>query len=1293
MKVLGICFGATSIQSVIIQSDPEMQIVVAHKRINHNGNPANTFLRYLDKINIFDIDRIAVTGRRFKYSVNLSSISEPEAVEYALSEVFKNDPPPDAVISCGGETQLVYKIDRNGCIESVLSGNKCASGTGEFFLQQIRRLGLNVTDAARKAAKGKPYQIAGRCSVFCKSDCTHALNKGEPVENIISGLCSMMADKIDSLIKDFPCKKVVVIGGGVLNSALISIIKDRYINTIIPDYASVFEAYGAALWALKNQCIETPLSFSEIIKSVKSSVSFHPPLIEWRNLVEFKNSKKGVFDRNDEFILGLDVGSTTTKAVLMRYSDKRIVSDVYIRTNGDPIEASKKCYSEIHNQLGTADIKIIGLGVTGSGRQIAGLHALTNNIINEIIAHASAASFYDNNVDTIFEIGGQDAKYTFLTGGIPSDYRMNEACSAGTGSFLEESAIETLGVLTEEIGEKALKAHSPPNFSDQCAAFISSDIKRAVQLGISEENILAGLVYSVCMNYINRVKGSYPTGKKIFMQGGVCYNKAVPVAMASLLRTKIIVPPNPGLMGAFGVALETAKRLDTGVIKKQHFKLTNLANRTAHREGSFTCKGGNEKCDRKCTISRIRVNGLIYSFGGVCDKYYNLRIDKKTDNILQLDYVSLRQKLMFDVYGPDESLIKKNKDKKAGTVGFNNSLLIHSLYPLFSNFFNLIGYRTVLSQQINPTGVSRTMAEFCYPVELAHGSFYSLLNKRCNFIFLPQVMQIPVSNVPTYSRLCPFVQGEPYYLKTTFHTEIKKSDSVILSPVVKMGDGYDKGIEAFVTMACKMGVAEKKARHAYIYSCEKQIAFERELFRHGRKALYAIEKNPGTFAIVLFGRPYNSFTSDANMNIPRKVASRGYTIIPHDMLPSDSYSVDKKMFWAMGQKIMKSAQFVKEHEKLFGFYITNFSCGPDSFLLGYFNSVMSGKPSLTLELDQYTADAGIDTRIEAAIDIIKRYRRIAFSPKKNIDTYTPAKVLFPYVFTSSGQKLHIQDQNVEILLPSIGQMASQMAAAVLRKNGFHARALPILTKSALLTGKKNTSCKECLPFINMTGAILDYLNQRKDPEKVSVIVMATGGGPCRLGQYYRGYENIIQKNRIKNAAMFTLTDENGYAGLGTDILLQVWKGILLTDILSDIRSMLKVTAANPGYAMNVLNSSWKKCVAYFEGKLSIRFSSLLRFLSLRIAEIPLKANPHDIPVISLTGEIFVRRDEFSRNNIVDYLESRGFMVRVTPLAEYICYSNYIVNKKLGENKFTVLDQLKFRIVSQVQEWWEKRIKN
>ncbi len=1293
MKTLGICFGATSIQYVILQADVEVKSVVRAGRIEHEGNPQRAFIDFIGNIDPYEIDRIAVTGRNFRDNVTLTSLPEAEAVETALGEEFGEGPYPDVVLSSGGETQLVYKISPSGRIISVHSGNKCASGTGEFFLQQIRRMGLNVNDAVKLASEGTPYKIAGRCSVFCKSDCTHALNKGEPVKNIAAGLCRMMADKIDELIKDMPCDTMVVIGGGVFNTAVIDILKKSHAHVIVPDHAATFEAYGAALWALNHQCAELPPDVADAVINTDSMITFHPPLSESTRLVEYKKSERGSLKPGDTCILGLDVGSTTTKAVLLRKSDKKIVADVYLRTNGNPVEASKKCYASILNRTGDIDISIIGLGVTGSGRQIAGLHALTDNVINEIIAHATASAYYDKDVDTIFEIGGQDAKYTYLTNGVPSDYAMNEACSAGTGSFLEESAFETLGVLTEDIGNHALQAPKPPDFTDQCAAFISSDIKRAVQYGISRENILAGLVYSICLNYINRVKGHRTVGKRIFMQGGVCYNRAVPVAMASILKTPIVVPPDPGLMGAFGVALEVLRRIEVGTAPEKKFSLKELAFRSAEKTGVFTCGGGREKCDRKCKISRMRINNKTYAFGGICDRYYNLRIEKKVENIKELDLVAFRQKLLFDVYGPDNPLTEDNINNKQKTVGLNRSLLLYSLYPLFSNFFSRMGFRVVLPENIDQAGISRAEAAFCLPVEVGHGSFYHLLKQQCDYIFMPQVMQIPVPNVPTYSRLCPFVQGEPYYLRTTFRKEIEDSGTAILSPVLKMQESYEKAVGAFVETAAQMGVSEKDARDAYLYACEKQVAFEKELQRYGKKALYSIEKDRDRFAVVLFGRPYNAFVNEINMGIPHKVASRGYTVIPFDMLPADKHKVDTKMFWAMGQKIMKAAKYVKEHDNLFAFYITNFSCGPDSFLLGYFRDAMKSKPSLTLELDQHTADAGIDTRIEAAVDIITRYRKIRDQIVKEPFDFTPAKVDYPFVYSSSGEKFHISDSVVEVLIPSFGKYTSEAVAAILRRKGINARALPVLDKEGFLIGKKNTSCKECLPYIINTGSLLKHVEERGNSGKISILLMATGGGPCRLGQYCRALESLIYKKRIHNTVVLTITDENGYNGLGIDLLLQAWQGIVLADVLCDIKSLLNVAAKEPDYALNVFEASWKKCIAYFEGKLSIRFTSLLRLVSMHLSGIPLKADPRDVPVISLVGEIFVRRDEFSRKNIVDYFEKRGFMVRTAPLAEYICYSNYVVNNGLGEKKFNFQDKVKMRLVASVQEWWERRIKS
>ncbi|MBN1308882.1 MAG: hypothetical protein JXA18_13245, partial [Chitinispirillaceae bacterium] len=603
MRTLGICFGATTLQTVLLAEKGGAKTVERTTRELHEGNPKRAFLDFMrSHPGLSSVDRIAVTGRAFRKCVSLSSIAEPEAVEYALHHVYRDEKMPDAVISSGGETQLVYAINRAGGVGSVLAGNKCASGTGEFFLQQIRRMGLSLEEALELAQEGTPHRIAGRCSVFCKSDCTHALNKGEAKANIVAGLCLMMAEKIYELIKDLPFERIALVGGGSLNKAMIQRLRERYPQIEVPPHGAHFEAFGAALWALDHECLPLAAKVEKLVTTLPDSFARHRPLREAEALVEFKTSPHGSVREGDTCILGLDVGSTTTKAVLLRSPDNVIVASIYLRTNGDPVRASRECYRALREQTGGVSFAITGLGVTGSGRQIAALHGLTDNVINEIIAHATAATHFDPAVDTIFEIGGQDAKYTYLTNGVASDYAMNEACSAGTGSFLEESAKESLGVATEEIAEQAIRGEAPPNFTDQCAAFISSDIKVAGQEGIGREDILAGLVYSICLNYVNRVKGPRPTGIKIFMQGGVCYNRAVPLAMASLMQARIVVPPDPGLMGAFGVALEVKNRIASGVTVPQVFDLDELVARDAVREGSFTCGGGREKCDRKCEI-------------------------------------------------------------------------------------------------------------------------------------------------------------------------------------------------------------------------------------------------------------------------------------------------------------------------------------------------------------------------------------------------------------------------------------------------------------------------------------------------------------------------------------------------------------------------------------------------------------------------------------------------------------------------------------------------------------------
>ena len=783
---LGICVGATTVSTVKIayggppdtaETVPALrQIRVVTTRVRpHGGDLQKTLTSLLEEMDVSDVVKIAATGRKFRHLINLPSISEPEAVEHAYRHVRPAGIRSPAIVSAGGETFMVYKLDAHGQISNVFTGNKCAAGTGEFFQQQLRRLDTSLDQVSSWTADVDPYPVSGRCSVFCKSDCTHATNKGIAKEKVVAGLGQMMAGKILELLKRLDVRHVMLTGGTSQNRMMVRHLQKVMPGLIIPEHAPYYEALGAAVWALDRPDVHFP-RIEDLFVDHLSRFDKLPPLTQHRSLVEFKTIRHGQIRPGDVCLLGLDVGSTTTKAVLLRQADNAMLAAVYLRTNGDPIGASRKCYAAIASQIEEnaplEQIHIAGIGVCGSGRHIAGLHAMTDGVINEITAHATAAIFFDPHVDTIFEIGGQDAKYTHITNGVPSDYAMNEACSAGTGSFLEESAWETMGIAMEEIAGVALKGQSPPNFSDQCAAFIASDIKNAIQEGVAREDIVAGLVYSVCMNYNNRVKGHRPVGDKVFMQGGVCYNQAVPLAMADLTGKKIIVPPEPGLMGAFGVALEVRKRMHHGLMNPQRFSLKALADRNVAYGRAFVCKGGKSKCDRRCNIARIKIEGRTYPFGGACNRYDNLRQGRNIDST-DINLVRTRQQLVFGKYAPSP-LNRQSADYK-GRVGLNRSFLVNTFYPLYAHFFSALGFEPVLPENPDPDGIDQRNAPFCFPGELAHGFFHSLISDADppEYIFLPHLRSLPTVDGERHSQTCPLVQAEPFYLQATFRKQIE----------------------------------------------------------------------------------------------------------------------------------------------------------------------------------------------------------------------------------------------------------------------------------------------------------------------------------------------------------------------------------------------------------------------------------------------------------------------------------------------------------------------------------------
>ena len=1276
---VGVCLGASNIKIVTGYNENDRFQILKTVVCPHDGNARGMLETMLEEYSL-PHSIIAVTGHKLKEHVLLPRLSEPEATELALSYLSSEFPEIDAVISAGGENFMVYELDKSGKIAAVHTGNKCASGTGEFFLQQIRRMNLNPDEAQDIAVIDSPYKVAGRCSVFCKSDCTHALNKGTPKGLVVAGLCRMMATKVTELLKKANARDVLLIGGASKNKIMTGYLKEDGFRIVSPPFSDTFEALGAALWAVQNGGRTNGVG---LFNKDSSSFEFLAPLYSFEHKVSFKEHPWAEATADDEYIIGLDAGSTTTKAVLMRTGDKRIVAGVYLRTGGDPVGASRKCYSSLMTQV-PLNINIIGLGTTGSGRQIVGLHGLTDAIINEIIAHTTAAVYFDEDVDTIFEIGGQDAKYTYITNKVPADYAMNEACSAGTGSFLEESAKETLNISTENISAYALKGDKPPNFNDQCAAFIGSDIKTAIQEGISGENIAAGLVYAICTNYMTRVKSSRKVGSKIFMQGGVCYNRAVPMAMAALTGRDIIVPPDPGLMGAFGVALETLSRIEDGLLPKCSYSLEELAEREVEYGKPFVCAGGKDLCDRKCSIARIKVRGKVYPFGGACNKYYNERIHVSHD-AAALDMVAARERLVFD-----RSLVPYNPNGK--TVGISKSLMTNTLYPMYHAFLNTLGFSVVFSDEVDEEGLDRRRAPFCYPVDMAHGLMYNLIKKKPDYILVPHVRATPVKNGTLPSTTCPLIQGEPYVLRRTFKDEL--NGIKLLSPVLNMPTSYEEGEKAFLELGEDLGAKKSDAKRAFAISLEAQEEFILKMRQMGEQALmYA--KSANLPAVILFGRSYNAFLDLANMGIPNKFASRGIMIIPFDMLDYDSDPPYEAMHWAAGMGILKSARAAKKTPNLYGCYITNFSCGPDSFIINYFRDIMGDKPSLTLELDSHTADAGIDTRVEAFLDIAKVYNTRNPQPASFVNGFMPAEMVTngkKWLFkASSGELLNLIDSRVLVLIPSMGEFTSKSIAAIFRYFGINAVSMPPPDDFDLQRGKDHSTCKECLPLMLTLGSLYNHLDNRPKDE-LSVYFMPTTGGSCRFAQYSVLTKLLINKQQIPNLAVMSITSSNSYGGLGMKFTQRALWAMTISDVMEEIRAAVLTLSKDREAALITYSHAEEMLISAIA---SMEWNDILDSLkkaALMLSTIPLIDSIAKAPKVAIIGEIYVRRDAFSQRYLVDQMAEKGIVALIAPVAEWVYYTNYLATKGL-RGKHSAAAKLKYRLKAKVMERYEKIIKD
>jgi predicted CoA-substrate-specific enzyme activase len=1292
-----------------------------------------------------------VTGNEGRFMFNAAGTLEPLCVEAALQALNLR---ADAVVSMGGEDLVVYSLDKNGKIINNFSGNKCASGTGEFLKQQLARMDMTLEDIDRTPDTAKVHTLSTRCSVFMKSDCTHRLNKREAAkDDIVLSLSDVMAVKVIDFLKraKIHSGRVVLAGGITLNRHIIRFIREKapHIEFVIPETASVFEALGAAVLAPR---LGSPLpGVEQLLKPNEIRFGTLPALRDWTDKVKTFDKSDGKVRPNRSYILGVDGGSTTTKACLVDTETDEIVASHYGRTHGDPVKALKECLAIIQEKIiedtGGKQLDIRLVATTGSSREILGVFLETPGVYNEIIAHSVGTTYFDSEVETIFEIGGQDAKYVLLKNGVPIDYAMNEACSAGTGSFLEESASGDLSIHSAaDIGPIALNADAPLKFGEHCSAFINSDIRKAVQQGASRENITAGIIGSIVANYLNRVVGNRTIGGKIFLQGGVAKNIAVPLAFAMMLDKEILVPPSPELMGCFGVALLAKQKHSGGLLAEKPVLIDELLTREIGYERVFTCRS----CDNRCPIQVLTVGGAggrKYMFGGRCNKYTNMR--KAVKDVPVFDYVEQRQKLLFEEFAapvspaalqrlklaeqaavkaevlsggsealstaalstaqfspasPAPSGLAPADYQRSLVVGIPRAFSVHTLYPLYSWFFHELGIQTFLSTEVVHAGIARAESTYCFPAEIAHGAVQDCLDKGADYILLPHFRDMPSYEEDVHANFCPITQSLPYYIEKAFPDVEKKK---FLPLVVSFKFGEAKALELFTEMTALLGIDPGETKAAFDKALAKQHAYFAAAGALGKQALEDARRADRPVIAVL-GRPYNAFTTEANMGIPRKFTTRGFSIVPFDILPFEGEDIFPNMYWYYGQQDVKSAALLRKEDNIYVTYITNFSCAPDSFILHYLKWFMGQKPFLVLELDSHSADAGVDTRVEAFLDIIDGYRakKEAIEGERYNNGWrfvaekTGGKHFDLRVDNDkTGEKLPIVgNKRVKVLLSNMGAISTEYMSAALRHQGINAVALPVSTNKTIQIARSHASGKECVPsHLVLGGALQFFFSEQYRKDELYLLFVPITTGPCRTGQYYVYYENLFRDLRLENVVVFILSADNSYGELGGAFVKEMWRGFVLADYLKDIQTSLKATALEPEKALQEFETSWRSVMRAVEFNPGAIWKELEQ-VAADVKKIPLKRKLADCPRVLVVGEIFVRRDDFAVGELTDLMSERGIVVKVAGIAEWIHYLDFV--REYSLKKLLKLRKGGRRLFSKpwrdlqklkIEAWWKHSI--
>ena len=1247
--------GKASAKLLIAELGPAGLRVLSRQEVEHEGQPQQAFRKWYQAEDVAGCACLGATGLHADElcAPAHGGLPQDACLEAAL-EASPQLQGPLSLLSIGARGNAVLSRGPDDQVQW-LESQKCSSGTGETLIKIAGRFGMTIQQADALAATAQSsIPITARCSVFAKSEMTHHGNQGQPAAALFRGYFQSIATYVAALMAKVRRGGPVLLLGGVSRLNTLRRALDRAIEAElrVADHPFHMEALGAAFLAGQApQRQSLPRDPAALLSSRQRRFRvLDAPSAHRQRVTRLPPRPVPAGALGEPAVLGIDLGSTGSKAALTSLATGELVFDLYARTEGNPVDAMQRLVRQLLEQVPQADVRALGL--TGSGREAAAvvakvaLEERASQVLvrNEIVAHAAAAIRCDplqGESLSVVEIGGQDAKFVQVRGGRIVECDMNKACSAGTGSFLEEQAV-FYGV--REIGEftrLAAQSARPPDLGQMCTVFVADAAAEARNQGFALEDLFGGFQYAVICNYLDRVMGQCSFGRHVFFQGKPASGPSLAWTLAAVTEREVFVPPNPGAMGAWGIGLCAREEL-LQLAQAPGLDLHAIGGVQVLQRSEFRCR--DRRCATFCSIERLQVQvaGVRRKVlsGGACTKY---EVAADASQKLPTDAPS--------AFDEREALLRTWLDDQPEGEGIGLPMVgaLAGFMPWLATFLRELGLGVRVLRCDGAT-LGRGEAacysfDACAPVKLAHGLLDGAGTER---VFFPKLLSVYDPELGS-GLTCPMEQAMPEMVREALRSRGRELQ--LLTPRLHLERGSTRLQLALLQVASQLGASRWDVPAALERAWEAQDRWQAGLVEIGERVTSWARQHEVPL-VVLCGLLHTSCEPALDAGVPRALRRAGVQALPMDCLAIPS-SVPwlERVPWAEVRRSLRAALACRARGDVYPLLLSAFGCGPSSFSEQLFDALLRGHPHMALESDGHGGEAGFVTRVQAFLHTVRRHDGQP-SPPPAAELGALGPLDEPTLVGSQVAPL------------TMGDRLSAVFASVYRSYGVDAVTTGPASASTWAAGRRDCSGKECLPYQLIWGGFREHL-QQSDSDKPQVLLQVPGAGMCRNCLFtVKDQVNLARMGLSERVSSRHVGMEKG---LGFGFMGRLWLGFVVWDLLMQLAAYLRPVAgpqtdlvyqrhadALEGLLRQPAATGLREGVALVRlldavGELVER--TCADFAQLRRAEL----ERPELRTVLLSGDIYLRVDEFSNDGLVRGLNELGLQVQLEPaglLAEY-----------------------------------------